>query len=135
MIIIKDNNRFSESLEDYLEAIYVLGGEDVRSIAIARRLGVSRASVNRAVNTLGEKGLLSREPYGGIFLTDVGRKTAKEVQSKHQILRRFLIDVLGVAESIANKEACGIEHNISTDTAQKIDRLITEILNGQTGPR
>jgi DtxR family Mn-dependent transcriptional regulator len=134
MIPINETNRFSESLEDYLEAIYVLGGKNVRSIAIAKRLHVSRASVNRAVNTLAEKKLLIKEPYGGVFLTETGFKAAKAVQNKHQILKRFLIEVLGVEENIANKEACGIEHNISDDTAQKIDRLIKNLLQKNQAP-
>ncbi|NLZ61975.1 MAG: metal-dependent transcriptional regulator [Acholeplasmataceae bacterium] len=134
MIPINETNRFSESLEDYLETIYVLGGKNVRSIDIAKRLHVSRASVNRAVNTLAEKELLIKEPYGGVFLTETGFKTAKAVQKKHQILKRFLIEVLGVEENVANKEACGIEHNISDDTAQKIDRLIKDLLQKNQAP-
>lgn len=106
----------------------------MRSIDIAKRLHVSRASVNRAVNTLAEKELLIKEPYGGVFLTETGFKTAKAVQKKHQILKRFLIEVLGVEENVANKEACGIEHNISDDTAQKIDRLIKDLLQKNQAP-
>ncbi|MDD4184322.1 MAG: metal-dependent transcriptional regulator [Candidatus Izemoplasmatales bacterium] len=130
-----ESNRFSESIEDYLEAIYVLGGKNVRSIAISRRLNVSRASVNRAVNTLIEKGLVTKKPYGEIYLTDIGMKASESVQKKHQILKRFLIEILGVEETTANKEACGIEHNISSETATKIDRLINEIKDKQSGSR
>ena len=47
-----NNNRYSESLEDYLEAICLKGGEDVKSVELARLFNVSRASVNKAINTL-----------------------------------------------------------------------------------
>jgi Mn-dependent DtxR family transcriptional regulator len=121
---MRSNNHFSESLEDYLEAIYVLGGENVRSVDIANRLHVTRASVNKAINSLIDKKLVLKEPYGGIFLTETGKEASKNVEKKHQILKRFLVEVLGVEETTANKEACGIEHVISNETAAKIDRLI-----------
>ncbi len=122
--MIKTNRGFSESLEDYLEAIYVLGGQNVRSVDLANRLGVSRASVNKAVNSLIEKQLVEKERYGGIYLTAFGRATSQGVEKKHQILKHFLTDVLGVPEATANLEACGIEHIISADTAKRIEKLI-----------
>ena len=118
------NKPYSESLEDYLEAIFVFGGENVKSIDLAKHLNVSRASVNRAVNTLIDKGLVNKELYGEISLTEKGKTTSRRVLRKHKILRRFLIDVLHVSPEVADREACGIEHVISEDTANKIEILI-----------
>ena len=47
--------KVSMSHEDYLEAIVMLGGtteNSVRSVDIANKLGVSKASVNKAMNAL-----------------------------------------------------------------------------------
>lgn len=46
------------SLEDYLEAIYFLNGAngEVRMTDLAAELGISKPSVNRAVNTLKSQG-------------------------------------------------------------------------------
>jgi Mn-dependent DtxR family transcriptional regulator len=116
--------RFSESLEDYLEAIEMLGGIGVRSVDIANKLHVSKASVNRAVNTLVGKGLAVKAPYGDISLTPAGSESSANVLRKHLVLKRFLVEVLGVSEDIAEEEACGIEHNISDDTLSRFERLV-----------
>ena len=63
--------RVSASQEDYLEVIYDLshGLESVRSIDIAKRLGVSRASVNKRLTLLKDSGFVEHEPYGLVHLT------------------------------------------------------------------
>lgn len=118
--------RFSESLEDYLEAIEMLGGKNVRSVDIAHKLGVAKASVNRAVNTLIANGLVAKEPYGDISLTPAGIVTSENVLKKHLVIKRFLIQTLGVDEEVAEREACGIEHNLSDDTFSRFERLLQE---------
>ena len=123
------NNSYSESLEDYLEAIYLLGGQNVKSIDLAKRLNVSRASVNRAVNTLIDKGLVNKELYGEISLTHKGKSTSSNVLRKHKLLKKFLMDVLKVSPEVAEEEACGIEHNISEDTENKIEELVNKLLD------
>ena len=123
------NSLYSESLEDYLEAIFMLGGSHVRSVDIANQLHISKASVNRAVNTLMDNGLVQKELYGDISLTSLGRENSERVLSKHLLIKKFLIEVLGVEEAIANDEACGIEHNMSENTAKKLERLVEDLIN------
>jgi len=123
----KPLDRFSESLEDYLEAIDMLGGSNVRSVDIAMKLGVSKASVNHAVNTLMANGLVSKAPYGDISLTELGKTTSENVLRKHMVIKKFLTDILGVTEAVANEEACGIEHNISDDTLERFEALVHRI--------
>ena len=118
--------RFSESLEDYLESIEMLGGKNVRSVDIATKLCVSKASVNRAVNTLIQNGLVVKAPYGDISLTATGVETSERVLRKHLTIKRFLVEVLGVDGRTAEHEACGIEHNISDDTLSRFEKLLLE---------
>ncbi|MFO7969491.1 MAG: metal-dependent transcriptional regulator [Bacillota bacterium] len=119
--------RYSESLEDYLETIYMYGGKDVKSVDIANHLNVSRASVNNALNSLIDKGLVTKKLYGNIALTDTGLEVSKKILEKHEILKEFLIDVLRVKPKQAETEACGIEHVISDYTASQIKKLIKKI--------
>ncbi len=121
------NSKYSESLEDYLEAIFMLGGSHVRSVDIANQLHLSKASVNKAINTLIEKGLVSKELYGDVSLTALGQKNSERVLKKHLLIKNFLIDVLKVNPEVADHEACGIEHNISEDTATKLEKLMNEL--------
>lgn len=106
------------TMENYLEAIYELTGgtSGARVSDISERLGVSKASVNSAMATLAEKGLVINEKYKEVFLTPAGLEKAKLTSEKHQIIQKFLIDVLEVDEDIANKDACHIEHVISGDS-------------------
>ncbi len=117
-------SHYSESLEDYLEAIMMLGGNAVRSVDVATRLGVTKASVNKAMNTLVSLGLVTKAPYGSVSLTESGKTTSGVVLHKHLVLRRFLTEVLGVDSETANKEACGIEHNMSDATMAKFEQFI-----------
>jgi len=123
----KSDKKYSESLENYLEAIFLFGGENVKSIDLAKHLNVSRASVNKAINTLIEEGLVEKELYGDISLTKAGKDISSKVLWKHNMLKRFLIDVLEVPAGIANKEACGIEHSISDETAKKLELLMEKM--------
>lgn len=119
--------RYSESLENYLETIYMFGGENVKSVDLANHLKVSRASVNNAINSLIEKKLVSKALYGHISLTDQGKLVAKKVLEKHELLKTFLIQVLNVEPKQAEEEACGIEHVISDYTATQIKNLMKEL--------
>lgn len=114
---------YTESLEDYLEAIYVIGLEQrvVRVKDVARALGVTMPSVTAAVKTLSEKGLVDREKYGHIELTPKGARVGKEVYARHQMLFTFFHEILGLDSAVAEEDACRVEHHLS---AQARDRLL-----------
>ncbi|ULQ58690.1 metal-dependent transcriptional regulator [Brucepastera parasyntrophica] len=120
----------SASKEDYLEAILDFSAEPgvARSIDIANALGVSRASVNKSLNVLKESGLVKHEHYGTIKLTEEGLKVAKKVRSRHNMLKKFLIEILGVDPEIAEKDACRMEHVISAETAEQLDAFMKKLL-------
>ena len=90
--------KLSASLEDYLEAICNLSGDTdgARSKDIAEALGVARSSVTGAVRLLRDRGLANYQPYGRITLTQRGHAAAEDVVRRHDILRSFFADVLGV---------------------------------------
>ncbi|MEG1474188.1 MAG: metal-dependent transcriptional regulator [Longicatena sp.] len=111
-----------ESLEDYLETLLILEETHgkIRGVDVANRMKVSKPSVNKAMNILKEKGYVLQESYGDIHLTSVGKDYAKKIYQRHNIIAKFLIDVLHVDAKTADVEACHIEHVISEDTFQKI---------------
>lgn len=57
----------SESLEEYLEAIYTFNerGKPARTKELAERLRVSPPSVTQMVKEMAEEGLVEYEPYRG----------------------------------------------------------------------
>ncbi len=120
-----DKGQLTSSLEDYLKHIYVLDQDrkEVRVTDIAASLGISKPSVNRAVNTLKEMGYIQHEHYGTILLTEEGMAAAKNVLDTYKVVNRFLVDVLGVDEETAEKEAHLIEHDISKGTRKKMKKF------------
>lgn len=116
------DNSISSSLEDYLEAIFVLqqSGKDVRVTDIASMLNVSKPSVNRAVGTLKQAELLSHESYGTIVLTPEGETKAAQILRRHNMLKHFLGRTLGVPDDIAEEDACRMEHVMSSVTVEKL---------------
>lgn len=114
--------KMSMSSEDYLEAIVMLGGsteQSVRSVDVANKLGVSKASVNKAVHALKERGLLDQPYYGDITLTPEGYEYGCSVLERHELLFAFLTKALGIPEDRADAEACLMEHAISDESFEK----------------
>lgn len=118
MVTGRSGAKISPSLEDYLEAVMELAGADegARTTDVATRLGVSKASVNQAMGLLVDRGLISREKYGPVYLTQEGRNAAQAVCRRHRALKSFLVSVLGIDESVAEEDACQIEHVVSKET-------------------
>jgi DtxR family Mn-dependent transcriptional regulator len=112
----------SASLEDYLEAIFNLASESniARSKDIAKLLGVSRASVTGALRVLKKKGLANYKPYDYVTLTESGRTAAAEIATKHDILKSFFINVLGVESDVAQQAACKAEHALGPGIIAKL---------------
>ena len=121
--------KLSKSHEDYLEAIVMLGGtteQPVRSVDVANKLGVSKASVNKAITLLKERGFLDQPYYGDITLTQDGYEDAQSVYKRHRSLTGFLEKALGIDPEVAEEEACLMEHAISDDSFEKWVAFIDE---------
>jgi DtxR family Mn-dependent transcriptional regulator len=125
-------SELSASLEDYLEAIFNLAGEAeaARSKEIAKVLGVSKASVTGALRVLKRKGLVNYKPYDTVTLTDVGQEAAAEIVQKHQILKSFFINVLGVEPTIGQQAACKAEHALGPEISTRLLSFIKFITSG-----
>lgn len=114
------------SLEDYLEAIWLIGQRDrvVRVRDVAKFLGVRMASVIGALKGLVEKNLVVHERYGYIELTPQGTLMAQEIYEKHRTLFQFFHQMLGVNPEIAEQDACRLEHHISRETLERFLKFI-----------
>lgn len=124
--MLQKKQPLTPSIEDYLETIYVLDKDKigVRSIDVAMTLDVSKPSVNKALRNLVSAGLAEQEKYSLIHLTDIGREKAKEIITRHETIKEFLLNVLQVPENIAENEACMIEHSMSNETVTKMREFL-----------
>jgi Mn-dependent DtxR family transcriptional regulator len=120
------------SVEDYMEVIYELILEKgyARSIDISKYLGVKSPSVTSMLQRLHRMGLLVYERYRGITLTAKGERLARSVKQRHLVIAKFL-QILGVAENIANSDAEGIEHHVHRPTIERISTFVDFVEKNQ----
>lgn len=118
-------NRSTALFEDYTELIADLTEEfgEARITDIARRLGVTHPTANKAVLRLKREGLVISRPYRGVFLTDAGAAMAREVKARHRLVVRLLIAV-GVPAEAAEMDAEGIEHYVSETTLKAFEAYL-----------
>ena len=107
--------------EDYLEAILALQKQKgmVRSVDMARHMGVSKPSVCHAVATLKNGGFLTMDDGFFLHLTNIGREVAEQIYEKHRFFTERLI-AAGVDPKTAEADACRIEHVISEESFRRL---------------
>ena len=117
--------RSAELSEDYVELIADLLGSagEARPVDIARRLGVSHATVAKSIARLKREGLVTARPYRGVFLTDAGRALAERARARHRLVVDVLV-ALGVPLEAAESDAEGIEHHVSDITLKSFARFL-----------
>lgn len=119
------------SQEEYLKTIYIIKNTEkqIRVTDIAKKLGYSKPSVNRALNNLAMEGLINYQAYKDIELTKEGEALAKNIIKRNDILKIFLTEILEIDESIAEIEATSMKHAISENTITKLEKYINKILD------
>ena len=91
----------------------------VRSVDVARHLGVSKPSVCHAVAVLQEGGFLAVDGDHFLHLTEQGRIIAEKIYERHRFFTDRLIEA-GVDPKTAEADACRIEHVISDETFHRL---------------
>ena len=119
------NAHESEMAEDYVELIAELieAHGEARPVDIAERLGVKAPTVTKNISRLKDAGLVRREKYRAIFLTDKGQSLAEACRRRHRIVVAFL-QSLGIDEATAERDAEGIEHHVSEVTLLAFENRI-----------
>jgi DtxR family transcriptional regulator, Mn-dependent transcriptional regulator len=118
-------NLNTESVDNYLKAIFTLGGpeeERVTSTALAERLGVAPASITNMLQKLAESPspLVGYERRRGVRLSPAGKRRALEVVRHHRLIETFLYEVLGYPLEEVHEEAERLEHFISERFEERI---------------
>lgn len=124
------DHKLTPSSEDYLETIIELTEKHdaVRSVDIASHLQVSKASVSKAMGILRDAGLIEQAHYGMIHLTVQGEQQAADILQRHEMLKRFLVEILDISENIAEVDACRMEHALSYETRLKWFAWLRKVL-------
>jgi DtxR family Mn-dependent transcriptional regulator len=116
----------SESIQHYLREIYKLHEEEgkVTVTALARRLHVSNPSASAMVKKLTALSLARHERYRGVELSAAGERVAVEVIRHHRLLELYLAETLGLDVDDVHDEADRLEHALSEELEQRIDKAL-----------
>jgi DtxR family Mn-dependent transcriptional regulator len=124
----------SAVMEDYIKAIYAIQrdtDERVGTSALAEYLDVTSPTVSSMLKKLEERGLVDREEYRGVTLTDEGEVVALEILRHHRLLEAFLTEQLDYDWADVHEEADRLEHHVS---AELTDRMAEALGNPGVDP-
>lgn len=114
----------TQSIEDYLKAIYELTSKEGRATTtkLAEYLEVTPASVTGMIKKLSatKPPLLEYQKHHGVVLTKHGRNIALEIIRHHRLLEMFLYQFLDYPWDEVDEEADRLEHVISEKFEDRI---------------
>ena len=124
--------KLNEVEAKYLKRIYEAVKEEggiVTSYELAKHFGVRTPSSIDVLNRLQRKGLVIREAWGPVMLTEEGLKLAKMLLHVHRVMEYFFCESLGLPPDLACLEASKIDYLISDEVAKRIcDRMNRPLL-------
>ena len=122
---MSDTRGLSASVQDYVKELYKLQADGRASTsALAERMGVTPASVTAMLKKLAQLGLAEHEPYKGARLTAAGERVAIEMIRHHRLLEQYLSETLGLSIDALHEEADRLEHALSEELEERIDRAL-----------
>jgi DtxR family Mn-dependent transcriptional regulator len=130
-IVIRPNREViamkgSRTEDEYLEAICRLQMQHgvARTSAIVKKLNVVPGTVTNTIERLEKKSLVVHEPYKGVRLTEKGYRKALRALRIHRLSERLLTHILDVEWNKAHQVACQLEHGVSNDVANRIEKAL-----------
>lgn len=114
----------SSTIEDYVVTVYRMWAnrEPVVGARLAEQLGVAPATVTEMVARLRAQGLLTGDRR--IELSPSGLRLARSMVSRHRLVERFLVDVLGFGWEEVHAEAHRLEHALSARVTERLAEFL-----------
>lgn len=116
----------SEPVQNYLKVIYHLSaqGRGAAVQEIATQIGVSAPGVTKMLQHLARQQFIDYIPYQPVHLTPLGERLALEVIRHHRLLELYLMQSLGYGWEQVHSEAERLEHHISEEFEDAIERML-----------
>lgn len=113
----------------YLLVIYEISRqkEQVKSIDVAKTLNVSRASVHNMMQTLADEGLVTKDYYGDIVLTEGGWAEASRRYEQYQCVCEMFTRWLELPLEQAQSEAMIFLATQTEDTAKRVVQVFASL--------
>lgn len=117
-----DQNIITHSAAHHLMAIDDLINKlgYARVSDIARQLNITRGSVSISLRPLKKAELVLQDENRHLRLSETGQELVSAIKTKRRLVQRFLAEVLGVATSQAEIDACKLEHLVSNEAARRL---------------
>ncbi|KXB06381.1 hypothetical protein AKJ53_00465 [candidate division MSBL1 archaeon SCGC-AAA382F02] len=118
-------SKISESIQEYLEAIWISEERDeplARIKWISEHLDVAPPSAVEILKKMENKGLVDYESRKGVKLTSKGREIAEQIIRNHRLIEVLMKKTLD--QEVDEEIACGIEHHMTSEFA---DALCSEL--------
>lgn len=91
---------------------------------IARLLGLTRGSVSVAMGSLRSAGFVEQDENHFYHLTATGSQAVVRIRDRHEIVERFLKEILGLTVEQSHRESCKLENLIEAPTARRLCALL-----------
>ncbi len=116
----------SEAVQNYLKVIYQIDvyGRGASPQEIAAHLAVSAPAVTKMLRQMSTHQMIEYTPYQPVRLTALGSQIALEVIRHHRLLEVYLTQSLGYGWEQVHSEAERLEHHISEEFEDTIDRML-----------
>src|SRR5499427_6790232 len=114
------------SVQDYLAAIYDLGGsgKPVIGARLVNHMGISAPAVTEAIHRMERGGYVKIGRGKELALSNKGRQIAEVMARRHRLLERWLTDSLGLNWTDAHEEAHRLEHALSPRVEERLAEML-----------
>lgn len=118
--------KYSVSEEDYIKAIYHLGGskELISTNSLSAELQAKPASITDMLKKLKAKKLVQYQPYQGVMLNAEGQKLALAIVRRHRLWEYFLSEKLEFSWEEVHEVAEELEHVGSKKLVDRLDAFL-----------
>ncbi|MEM2587884.1 MAG: metal-dependent transcriptional regulator [Candidatus Bathyarchaeia archaeon] len=120
------SRRLTERETEYLKVIFSLLSEKsvVGSLDVANALGVSCATASETLKKLYEKGMIVREPWRGVSLSELGLREINRIIRNHRVFETYAHRFL----SVSLDDACDCARRIELYISDKIIDSMCRVL-------
>ncbi len=122
----REQREITESIEEYTEGIFRLQQElsVVGTGDVSKYMTVSPASATGMLKRLAELRLVEHTPYHGVRLTPKGTRLSVSLLRRHRLVECLLVNFLELPWDDVHELACKLEHYLSEEVADKIERAL-----------
>ena len=129
------HRKLSHNTENYLYAMYLLDEKNekitastlleyIKQLPSSENLGTSLPTVTGMLKRMTRDHLITKDKNNEIFLTEYGKISAKEQTKRFRLASKFLHEILKIKLEDVFQEAHRLEHAMSQDVENSIDKLL-----------